>query len=131
MATRAVSVIGLRELEAAFAVYDRRLSRGLKEVLEAAAEPVRQDAQSLAIQRIPKVTLPWSRMRTGVRSSVAFIAPEKRGRKGTLGRRYSRPNFKGLLLERAMEPALEQNRDDVEREFEEALADYARVWSRV
>ena len=131
----AVRLDGLRELERAFKVAGNGLERGIREVLESAAEPVRQDAQLLALSEIPRIsvpstTVPWHRMRVGVTRRTAYVAPEMRGDKSRRGSRR-RPKFGTKLLEEAMEPALERNIKSVERELSDALDDLARMWARV
>jgi hypothetical protein len=135
MPERAVRIEGLRELERAFRLYGRGMERGLREALEAAAEPVRADAQSLALAEIPRIqvpstTVPWHRMRVGVTRRTAYVAPEQRGDKTRRGSRR-RPNFATKLLTEAMEPALERNVQNVEREIGVALDDLGRRWERV
>ena len=127
----AVRVEGLRELERAFKLYGRGLERGVREALETAAEPVRTDAQSLAVSSIPRIGIPWSRMRIGVTRRTAYIAPNERGKRTQRDPRRGRPNLRNLLLDRAMEPALERNIRNVEREIGDALDDLGRMWSRV
>jgi hypothetical protein len=70
-------------------------------------------------------------MRTGVLSRVGFVAPVERGKRTQRDPRRGRPNLKPLLLDRALEPALDLNRERVQREFEDSLVDLARIWSRV
>lgn len=135
MPPQPVRVEGLRELERAFKLYGRGLEKGVREVLEAAAEPVRSDAQSLALAEIPRIALPstnipWHRMRVGVTRRTAYVAPEQRGDKTRRGSRR-RPKFATKLLSEAMEPALERNIPRVEQELGEALDDLARRWARV
>jgi hypothetical protein len=129
MAESAVRIEGLRELERAFKLYGRGMERGIREALEAASEPVRSDAQALAVSSIRNIGIPWSRMRIGVTRRTAYIAPQERGRNTRPGRR--RPNLRGLLLDRAMQPALDRNISKVEREIGDALDDLGRMWSRV
>lgn len=132
MPENVIRIEGLRELDRAFKLYGRGLEKGLREAMETAAEPVRLDAQALAVENIRKIGLPWSRMRVGVTRHTAYVAPQERGIKRFRGNeKRVRPNLKPLLLERAMEPALEQNVPRVEREFGDALDDLARMWSRV
>lgn len=127
----AVRIEGLRELERAFKLYGRGLEKGVREALETAAEPVRLDAQSLAVANIRRIGVPWSRMRVGVTRRTAYVAPQKRGGATRLRPNSGRPNLKGLLLDRAMEPALDRNIANVEREIGDALDDLGRMWSRV
>lgn len=129
MADRAVRIEGLRELERAFKLYGRGMEKGLREAMEAGAEVVRPDAESLARTVINQGKIPWSDMRVGTTRRTAYIAPATRGR-----RRSSRSQaeaFKSRMLGRAMEPALERNVPRVEIEFDDALKDLARMWSRV
>jgi hypothetical protein len=130
MAAQPVRIEGLAELQRAFALVDRRLSRDLRSALESSAEPVRSDAQSLALTQIRRMTLPWSRMRTGVTRNSVYVVPVERGDKTRRGSRR-RPRFKNLMLERAMEPALERNRDRVVDEIDDTMVDLAKAWARV
>ena len=130
MADKAIRVEGLRELEAAFRVYDAGLVKGLREAMEASAEVVRPDAETLATSAIKRSSVDWTRMRAGVLGRVAFVAPVERGRRTQRDPRRGRPNVKTRLMELALEPALEQNVSRVESEFEDQLTDLARIWSR-
>lgn len=125
----AVRVDGLRELQRAFQLTGLGMEAGLREAMESASESVRVDAQALAVDRIRNIGVPWSRMRVGVTRRTAYVAPVERGRRTRPGR--GRPNLANLLSGRAMEPALERNIANVERDFGEALDDLFRVWSRV
>lgn len=115
----------------AFAVADRHVRDDLRDALEEAAAPVRADAQALAAGRIRNVHEgdPWSRMRTGVYRAVAYVAPVERGAKGR-GNQRRRREFADLLLGRAMEPALERNRDKVAARVDDLLDEVANVWER-
>ena len=124
MADNAVRIQGLRELEAAFKAYGRGMEKGVAEALDAAAEPVRSEAEALAVVAIDRSAVDWTRMRVGVTRRTAYIVPEQRGRGTPQNRR--RPNVKERLLGLAMEPALAANVGRVEDEFEEALNDLAR-----
>ncbi len=125
---RIVRVEGLRELQRAFAVVDKQLSRDLKKTLREAAEPVRSDAESRASSAIPRIGLPWSRMRIGVTRSSVYVAPRERGaRRGS----QRRPSLASLLLDRAMMPALEENQPRVLAAVDELLQDMGRHWERV
>ena len=124
-ASNAVRVEGLRELQRAFKRADRTLALELRHALRDAAEPVRATAEQLAVSAIPKVTLPWSRMRVGVTQSLVYVAPRQRGAKSPARRR---PNFAVLLLGRAMEPALAENREEVVQRIDEMLAVVGHEW---
>lgn len=125
---QSVSVDGLRELNRAFARADKQVKAEFRGTLRKAAEPVRQDAESLAVAGIRNIGEPWSRMRVGVTRSLVYVAPRQRGRKTGAGAR--RPNLKGLLLERSLEPALENNIDGVTNDVEHMLNGVAGDWGR-
>ncbi|TMQ03786.1 MAG: hypothetical protein E6J91_45795 [Deltaproteobacteria bacterium] len=114
----AVVVRGQRELSRAFAKADRETRLEWRRTLRQLAEPVRSDAEQLALQTIrnmPK-SPKWARMRTGVTQKLVYVAPRQ---KGTRGRgRGRRPNLADLLMDRAMQPALDRHRGDVERAVE-------------
>lgn len=129
-AQNTVRVEGLESLRRAFRLAGTGIDRDLRAALQSAAEPVRADAESLAVARIRRIGVAWSRMRVGVTRSTAYIAPVSRGDK-SLRRARGRPNLKPLLLERAMGPAVEANVATVERQIIDALNDLARMWSRV
>ena len=121
----AVRITGLRELERAFKLYGRGMEKGLREAMEAAAEPVKQDAQSLAGAAIKVSAIDWSAMRVGVTRRTAYVVPARRRTT-----RSRRPRFKEVLGP-PMDAALERNIPKVEREFDDALKDLARMWSRI
>ena len=128
----AVRVIGVDGLMRAFAAADKHVRDDLRDALEEAAAPVRSTAQALASSEIRNVSVgdPWSRMRTGVYRSVAYVAPVERGTKGRGNQRKRRPRFGDLLMGRAMEPALERNRDQVAARVDDLLDEVANVWER-
>lgn len=119
---------GWRELYRANELAQRQIVRDLKPRMRELAEPVRAEAEQLAASGIPKIGLPWSRMRVGVTQSSVYVAPRQRGSR-IPGRR--RPNLAGLLLGRAMVPALAQNRPRVIAGVERLLDDIAEDWGRL
>lgn len=122
-----VVVQGLAELSRAFAAADRALSRELRKGLRDAAEPVKADAQTLALERIPHMTTDWSRMRVGVTRTSVYVAPRNRGsRSGTRKRR----NLFDLIAGRSLEPALEDNVGDVTQRLDGVLATVGQAWDR-
>jgi hypothetical protein len=121
-------VEGLRDLQRAFRLADRKQEADLKSTLRRVAEPVRAEAELLAASGIPRIGLAWSRMRVGVTQTSVYIAPRQRGSRGG-GRR--RPNLAGLLLARSMVPAITRNQPRVVREVEQMLAEVGRAWERV
>lgn len=116
----AVEVIGLRELNAAFAQTDKVTRAAIRAEYRTVARPVQQAAHVLAYSRISNMALSpsWAGMRVGVTRSMVYVAPQKRG---TKNRRAKRPNLAGLLATRALEPALERHRAEVEERFERML----------
>lgn len=133
MAENAVRIEGLRELERAFKLYGRGMEKGLREAMEAAAEVVRPDAQSLAASTLkPPKNVDWTLMRVGVTRRTAYVAPVERGNRSRRPSSRARgAKFKAKMMGSALEPALADNVATVEDEFKDALNDLARFWSRV
>lgn len=127
----AVRIEGLRELERAFKLYGNGLEKGVRTALTKAAEPVRVEAEALARSTIKVSAVDWSSMRVGVTRRTAYVAPRQKGRAAKRNPRIRRPNLKPLLLDRAMQPALDRNVANVEREVGRALDDLGRMWERV
>lgn len=127
-----IRVRGLREFQRGIRAADRHLANDLRDTLEEAAQPVRAEAQRLAESRVRNLSAgdPWSRMRVGIRGSVAYVAPVERGVKVRGRNRLRRPKFKGLVLDRALEPALVNKRGEVEKRLEHLLDEVLTVWER-
>ena len=125
-----VRVKGLREMSRAFAKADKNLKKELTTTLKKVAEPVRADASRLARHEIRNIHTAqgpdWSDMRTGVTTSVVYVAPKVRRR--TIG--TPRPNLAGLLMDRAMQPALDAHEGDIERELGNMLDEIGKEWGR-
>lgn len=126
MAERTVRVEGLRELSRAFALADKAERKMFRDTLKEVAEPVRSDAEALARIAIKPGAISWSSMRVGVTRTSVYVAPRRRRTVGT-----RRRNLAAILMDSAMSPALERNRDDVERATDDMLGDVARLWERV
>lgn len=124
-ASEAVQVQGLRELTRAFSAADKTLAKELRVSLRAAAEPVRADAERLAVETIQRIGVPWSRMRIGVTTTSVYLAPRQRGAKLP---NHRRPNLAALLLGRSMEPALAQNEPEVVAKIDAMLGVVGRAW---
>lgn len=120
-------VEGLADLQRAFKAADARMHLDLRNRLADVAEPVRADAERMAVAGIPRIGLPWSRMRVGITTNSVYVAPKRRGSRIPSRKR---PNLAGLLLRRSMEPALKENEERVERGFERLLDDVADTWER-
>lgn len=122
----AVRVRGLRELERAFGKASRDLKDGLKAELLTAAEPVRQQAEQIAVQTIPRIgpmrPRSWARMRAGhsTRFALTYIAPRQRGRMSRANPALARPKFARTLL-RPMEQSLERNHQSIIQRLEFVL----------
>jgi hypothetical protein len=119
VATGAIRVRGLRELQRDFKKISKQLSQEVKDSLVEAADPVKQSAQELALGEIRNMpeSPRWAEMRIGVTARSVYMVPQARRRGGHGGR----PNLANLLLERAMDPALERRADDVVRGVDAAL----------
>lgn len=103
-----------------------QMSRDLNEAMKSAAEPVRQDSESLARVAIKRSGIDWTSMRVGIAKHSVYVAPVRRRGSGS-----GRPNLKTKLLDEAMAPALVRNSDRVAREFQDAVKDMGRAWARV
>lgn len=115
------AVVGFRDIQVGFAQAAGEFASGLRSDLRNVAVPVRREAESLAVQKISHVGPRWSRMRVGSTSNAVYVAPRQRGIKGRGLDLRRRPNLADLLMERAMEPALEHNAELVEREVDRIL----------
>lgn len=125
-----IRVEGLAELQAAFRASDRVLERSLRGTLREVAEPVRADAERLAVSEIPRMTMPWSRMRVGVTKTMVYVAPVERGRRSRNNPALRRPNLAGLLMGRSMAPALEANHREIIDGLESMLNLAEVAWGR-
>lgn len=132
----AVAVRGLRELNQTFKHAPKDTRREIRDEYRTVAEPVRSTAATLAmssIRRIPRSPA-WAEFRTGVTQTLVYVAPKKRGIKGRgydprrRGEGYANPPFSKLLAERALEPALEQNRHRIEADFDRMLDRLVNKW---
>ena len=115
----AVTVRGLRELNAALAKADRQTRLGVRGELLQVAQPVQQGAEQLAAANITRIGPRWSKMRIGITRSLVYVAPRQRGTRVRTSK--SRPNFGTLLMDRAMQPALDAHTAEIEAGFERML----------
>ena len=120
MATGAVRVHGLKELTRDFQKISKTLSKEITKELKDAAEPVRTGAEQKALSSIRNMsaTPRWAVMRIGVSRAQGsvYMVPQARRAGGS-----GRANLKGLLLDRAMDPALEENADKVKDNINDVL----------
>ena len=126
MAASGIEVKGFREMRRNLRNADKDLDKGLRKSLRAAAEPVRRDAEALTDRQITNIGPVWGRMRIGVTQQEVYVAPRQRGRRGKL----RRPNLAGLLMDRAMQPALDRHESDIEKEIGDMLDGLVRRWAR-
>lgn len=125
-----VIVKGLREVNAAFAHTDREIRLGWRAGMREVVEPVRRDAEVSAQQSIRNMPSSprWARMRVGVTRSMVYVAPRQ---KGTRGRRAGRrPNLADLLMDRAMQPALDRHEHEITARVEQLLDRVADDFNR-
>lgn len=122
-----VRVEGLRELQHAFAVADKTLARELRKGLRESAEPVRAEAQTLALGQIRNMTEGWSRMRVGVTKTSVYVAPRSRGSRRPGSRRR---NLFDLMTGRSLEPALDANVAEVTERLDDVLGSVGQAWDR-
>jgi hypothetical protein len=124
----AVVVHGLADLNRAFRNADRATRLGERRALRAIGKPVAAAAEQLAFQQISNIGDHWSQMRVGVTQKVVYVAPSQRSKASRGNPQLRRPNLANLLMDRAMEPALEQQRNQVERDVDQFIDNVASVW---
>ena len=118
-------VRGINELNRAFVLAGSETRKVLPVLLRGAIRPVERGAESMAAT-IGAGTQ-WSEQRSVVSRRSAYIAPTKRGTKIVPRKR---PKFARRLLTRAMEPALNANREQVGQKFDELMARIERQFNR-
>ena len=116
---------GFTQMRRALAKADKTVAKDLRTTLRKAAEPVRAEAVDRAVRDITNIGPTWSQMRTGVTQHEVYVAPRKRGRG-----RLRRPNLAGLLMDRAMQPALDAHEREIENEVGEMLDALVKRWAR-
>ncbi len=119
-AAAGIKVKGFTELHRALKNADKETRLGIRKVERQVAEPVRVEAQALAAREISHIGKEWAAMRIGITQKLVYVAPKQRRKRGS-----ARPNLAGLLLTKAMEPALEKHREQIERSMEQALEEMA------
>jgi hypothetical protein len=124
-----IQVEGLHELQAALAKADRKVRLGVRTGLRQAAEPVQRGAEQLAMSEIRNMSKSprWSKMRVGVTRDLVYVAPRQKGTRGRgparfrRGQGFAHPPFSDILMDRAMQPALDRHIGEVEARLEELL----------
>lgn len=122
-----VKVKGLTELNRALRRTDKDVRVGIRRELRSVAEPVRADAEALATVQIPGIGKPWSSMRVGQTLDSVYVAPKQRGSRV---KARQRPNLAGLLMDRALQPALDRNAHMIEDDMDEVLGRVVNNFSR-
>jgi len=127
--TGAIKVKGLRDLVRDLNRISSDVGDELRTELAKAADPVKRQAEALALGRIRNMpsSPDWAEMRIGVARSTAlvYMVPERRSRRRN--RKWKRTNLADLLMERAMDPALEQNQEEVVQRVDEMLGRLGRT----
>jgi hypothetical protein len=125
-----VIVKGLRDVNAAFAHTDREIRLGWRAGMRQVAEPVRRDAELAASSSIPHMPASpkWARMRVGVTRNMVYVAPRQRGTRGRTA--AGRTNLAGLLMDRAMQPALDRHEPEITARMEHLLDVVADEFNR-
>jgi hypothetical protein len=111
-----IRIRGAAELERAFLQLRREVLTEIKPALREIADAVRADAQQRAGAEISHIGPRWSRMRVGVTTKVVYVAPASRRRGGS-----PRPNLAGLLMNKAMQPALDAKQEAVMTRLDELI----------
>jgi len=116
-----IKVEGVPELEAAFARMAADTKRGVRKSLREAAQPVQERAERLAVAQIRNIGDRWSRMRIGSTGKMlVYVAPRAKRRGGS-----PRPNLRGLLLNKSMNPALDESKPEVTARIQAAVDEAA------
>ncbi len=121
MAAGGIQVTGLRELSRAFKQASPQARKELRRTLAEVAEPIKHRAEQLAATEISNVHEgdKWDVARIGVTQREVYVVPKQRGVRRQGPRK--RPKFGELLMERAYQPALEENTNEIVRSFDEML----------
>lgn len=126
-----VRLEGFQELQKAMKLADKQVRLQFRGRLRKAAEPVRSDAEVLAVQRISHIGVPWSRMRVGITQTSVYVAPRERGRNSRKNPKIRRPNLARLMMGQSMLPALRQNESNTLNEVDKMLQGIGLDWERV
>lgn len=118
----AVRVEGLAELTRDFRKMSKELGKEVAASLREAAEPARPKAEQKAREKIRNIGSKWSTMKIGVTQGkgVVWMRPAARRSGGS-----PRPNLSGLLVGRAMWPAVEEAEPQVMENMAKVIDDLA------
>ncbi len=119
-----IVVEGLAGLQRAVKRIDKNAAKDLCAELKEIAEPVKATAERLAGETGNiGLTPQWQQIRIGVTQHGVYIVPKHRRGAGP-----KRPNFKTLMLDRAMIPAVEENRSEINAGLDRFLDGIERDW---
>lgn len=107
-----IKVKGLKELDSAFKAMDKGLQKELRSDIKRIVEPVAVDARRLAARFGNKTA---GGLQAGARAGVGVVRQRMRRTTG------AHPEFAGLLVATAMQPALDRNEDVVVRGVEDLI----------
>ncbi len=116
MAGFKVIVRGATELEAAFEDVKVRVDPDVGKTLSVAGRRVRDAAQRLAVANISNIGPLWSRMKSGRRGTMVYVAGAQHAHGGS-----ARPNLSPLLFNQALLPAARENEQETRAAVEAAL----------
>jgi hypothetical protein len=117
-----IYITGLREISGAYGKLERETRLGMRAKAREIAAPVQHTAEALAQAKITRIGRRWFKMRIGVTRTLIYVAPRQRGVKGRgPDPRRRGQQFANLLMDKAMEPALEQNEAKIEHAVDELL----------
>lgn len=111
-----VEVHGLRELQNAFRQVSTDLAKDLRTDLSKIGKPVADRAEQLATRDISNIGPVWSLMRVGVTLRTVYVAPRARRKQGS-----PRRNLGGLLMNRALQPALDESTEEIVHSLDDLL----------
>jgi hypothetical protein len=114
-----VQVEGLAELRRALSRLSTEAGRAFRAELADLGKDIAMDASTRAVDEIRNIGDRWSEFRVGVTAREVYVVPRERavGR----GSARKRPNLAGMLMTRALEPAMVENEVYVEQRLNEIL----------
>ena len=125
-----INVKGLAETYRAFGNISEDVQDELRDGLEEVGKPVQALGERYALERIRNMprSPAWAEMRIGVskREALVYMVPDNTGRAGRGRGKRKRKNLASLLMNRAMDPAVEDNVDTTARELEKVIDKLSR-----
>ncbi len=123
-------VEGVAQLTKVFNHAPADVKKAYRAELRTVALPVAETYTRLATSEIRRMKFSpqWAKTRIGVTQKLVYVVPRQKGTHGRGPKR--RRNFAVLMAERAAEPALEQNRARIRRDFELMLDRLTTKWDR-